>query len=358
MDFEPNNILPNDVLIDFAANHLYRIGLIPLRDKSIKRKRYENPVFKFIINLHLIIRFIISLQLSEENEYIFLLIGDFTYFLKARIHFNTAASLIISIALFSQLVQYYNYKNDIKPSYLKLFEMLSGLRSPKSIGLTDKEEIYKFAKLSKLLFTGTEFFAKIVMPFLFFLLTFLSFSLKCSLKELILYALPHCLKFAFCAYSVYSIIFWQIIYYYLICQYLKCKLKTANNSLRKLSDRRVITYKKVLHILEYLDSIYEEIDDYNSNYWSKFLFIIWITFAAIINTGIYFILFIEMNSILKIIFIYFTIQTILILLLIINTTASVNSKANKSYSILNSCMTCLNRRMQNINKFNCIKIKV
>jgi hypothetical protein len=356
MDFDPNNILPNEVLIDFAANHLYTIGLIPLTDESIKRKRYENPVFKFIISLHLIIRFIISLQLSEENEHIFLLIGDISYFLRARIHLNTVASLITSIAVFSQLVQYYNYKNDIKPSYLKPYEMLSGLRSPKSIGLTDKQEIYKFAKLSKLLFIGSEFSAKIAMPFLCFILSFLSFYLKCSLKELILYALPHCLIFAFFAYSVYSIIFWQIIYYYLLCQYLKCKLKTANNSLRKLSDRTVITYEKVLQTLENLDSIYEEIDDYNSNYWSKFLFIIWITFAAIINTGIYFIFFIEMNLILNIIFIYFTIQFILILLLIINTTASVNSEANKSYSILNSCMTCLNRRTQN--KFNCVRIKV
>jgi hypothetical protein len=356
MDFDPNNNLPNDVLIDFAANHLYTIGLIPLTDESIKRKIYENPVFKFIINLHLIIRIIISLQLSEENEYIFLLIGDFTYFLKARIHFNTVQCLITSIAVFSQLVQYYNYKNDIKPSYLKLFEMLSGLRSPKSIGLTDKEEIYKFAKLSKLLFTGSEFFAKIPIPLLCFLLSFLSFCLKCSVKELILYALPHCLIYAFTAYSVYSIIFWQIIYFYLICEYLKCKLKTVNNSLRKLSDRRVITYKKVLDILENLDSIHKEIDDYNSNYWSKFLFIIWITFAAIINTGIYFIFFIEMNSILKMLFIYFTIQFILILFLIINTTASVNSEANKSCSILNSCMISLNRRMQN--RFSCIRIKV
>jgi hypothetical protein len=307
MDFDPNNILPNDVLIDFAANHLYTIGLIPLTDKP-------------------------------------------------RIHFNTAACLVISIALFSQLVQYYNYKNDIKPSYLKLFEMLSGLRSPKNIGLTDKEEIYKFAKLSKLLFTGSEFLTKIAMPFLSFLLPFLSFCLKCSLKELILYALPHSILFGFSAYSVHSIIFWQIIYYYLICQYLKCKLKTINNSLRKLSDRRVITYKKVLHILKNLDSIYEEIDDYNSNYWSKFLFIIWVTFATLINTMFYFIFFIEMNLILKIIFIYFTIQFLLILLLIINTTASVSLKANKSYSLLNSCMTSLNRRSQNT--FNCIRIKV
>jgi hypothetical protein len=133
MDFDPNNILPNDVLINFAANHLYRFGLIPLTDESIERKRYENPVFKSIINLRLIIRIIISLQLSEENEYIFLLIGDFPYFLKARIHFNTAECLITSIAIFSQLVQYYNYKNDIKPSYLKPFEMLSGLRSPKAL---------------------------------------------------------------------------------------------------------------------------------------------------------------------------------------------------------------------------------
>jgi hypothetical protein len=137
---------------------------------------------------------------------------------------------------------------------------------------------------------------------------------------------------------------------------LKCKLKTVNNSLRKQSDSRAITYKKVLQILENLNSIYEELDNYNSNYWSKFLFIIWITFAAIINITIYFVFFIEANLILKILFIYFAIQFILILLLIINTTASVNSEANKSYSILNSCMTCLNRRMQN--KFNCVRIKV
>jgi hypothetical protein len=64
--------------------------------------------------------------------------------------------------------------------------MLSGLRSPKSIGLTDKEEIYKFAKLSKLLFTESEFFAKIAIPFLTFLLPFLSFCLKFLVKELIL----------------------------------------------------------------------------------------------------------------------------------------------------------------------------
>jgi len=142
MDFDPNNILPNDVLIDSAETHLYRIGLIPSPNESIERKRYENPVLKFIISLHLIIRYIIALQLSEENEDIFLFIGDFSYFLRARIHFNTAGCLIVSITVFSQLVQYYNYKNDIKPSYLKPYEMLSGLKSPKSVGLTDKEEIY------------------------------------------------------------------------------------------------------------------------------------------------------------------------------------------------------------------------
>ncbi len=116
MDFDPNNILPNDVLIDSAETHLYRIGLIPSPNESFERKRYENPVFKFIINLHLIIRFIISLQLSEENEETFLLIGDFSYFLRARIHFNTAACLVISIALFSQLVQYYNHTSDASPA--------------------------------------------------------------------------------------------------------------------------------------------------------------------------------------------------------------------------------------------------
>ncbi len=43
---------------------------------------------------------------------------------------------------------------------------------------------------------------------------------------------------------------------------MKCKLKAVNKNLLKHLDRRVISYKKVQHIIEILNSIYAEIDDY------------------------------------------------------------------------------------------------
>jgi hypothetical protein len=41
-----------DVLIDFAATHLCRIGFTLFPNESIKQKGYENPVIRFVINLH------------------------------------------------------------------------------------------------------------------------------------------------------------------------------------------------------------------------------------------------------------------------------------------------------------------
>ena len=68
----------------------------------------------------------------------------------------------------SQLIYYYNYKNDIKPTFLKVFQMMSGLVSPKSIGLTNEKQIYKLIKLSKRLFFICEFVVKIAVPLLCF----------------------------------------------------------------------------------------------------------------------------------------------------------------------------------------------
>ncbi len=58
----------------------------------------------------------------------------------------------------------------IKPTYFKVFEMMSGLVSPKSIGLTDNEEIYKMLKLYKILFKICELNARKIAPTIGFLI--------------------------------------------------------------------------------------------------------------------------------------------------------------------------------------------
>jgi hypothetical protein len=44
--------------------------------------------------------------------------------------------------------------NGIKPTFLKVFEMMSGLVSPNSIGLTNAGQIRKLITKTKVLFKG------------------------------------------------------------------------------------------------------------------------------------------------------------------------------------------------------------
>ncbi len=56
------------------------------------------------------------------------------------------------MALFSQLLHYWKYYKNESPSYLKPFEMISGLVSPKSIVLIKREDINQLLNKSKLMF--------------------------------------------------------------------------------------------------------------------------------------------------------------------------------------------------------------
>ena len=145
--FDANKTLPQSIALKSAENHLFRIGLsFESRNDEI-RGFFHKPLLISIIIIIAIIKFFVSLLIPEENVKYFIYIGDFTYFLGIRGYYNIAGILYGILALNSQLIYYYNYKNDIKPTFLKVFEMMSGLVSPKSIGLTNKEQIYKLVKI-------------------------------------------------------------------------------------------------------------------------------------------------------------------------------------------------------------------
>ena len=126
-EFDSKQLLPKDIVIDYAANNLYRIGLSHFSNGLSKRYKYHNTLLIFIVNLQHIIRCIIASLSKDENKNWALYIEDYSYFLNARIHVNILMIFIFMISLVSQILNYYNYKNNIKPSYLKPFEMISGL---------------------------------------------------------------------------------------------------------------------------------------------------------------------------------------------------------------------------------------
>jgi len=355
-DFNPIEVLPDNLIIKSAATHLYTSGLSLYPYEFVHRNKYYNPLFIFILNLQLFIRCIIlSLLLSDENKYMLMIFGDFARFLNVRIHFNFGVSITILIALVSQVIHYYNYKNDVKPSYLKPFEMMSGLCSPKSIGLTNEPQVYKMINLSKKLFTLRDISCRIVIPYLGFIIPIVPLSLNYSLKQLIIFGIPYSLLWSYCLYHIYNIIISQLIYFHIVCFYLKCKIRSVNNMIiRSTTKKRLTKRLKIVEILKSFDLIYTEISEYNNNYWSKFLFVNWILLVIIISSALYLMIHIEANLIVRFIFIYATTLFICWLITIINTASSVNLEAKKSYTLLNSWVIHLNSRCV----LNSLKIKV
>jgi len=343
--FNPNELLPHDIVISSAGTHLYRIGLSHFPNGLIRRSKFNNPILILIIFLQTIIRCIISLLLSDEDSNLLVLVGDFTHLMDLRIHLNISIVLTTFLALISQIIHYYNYKNDIKPSYLKPFQMISGLISPKSIGLTNEAEVYRIMKVSKISFILCELYSSIAMPLLGFTICIVLYALNVSLEKFIILGIPHSFLVCMSSIYLYRFILWQFIYFYIICYYLKSKLKVINEKLKQ-KDRVLNLYKTI----NFLNSIYSEIDEYNNNYWSKFLFWVWMLFGIMINTLLFTSIFGVMPLFVRTLFAIAAIFFVFILTFIISTASSVNLEASRSYELLNSQTLYSNIRFLSINQ--------
>ena len=95
----------------------------------------------------------------------------------------------------NQLIYYYNYCKGIEPTFLSVFEMMSGLVTPNSIGLSDPQSVVRFIKTFKTLSKINEFICTKTTPFmgLMILSTFISYkpilpALLCGIPNAILFS--------------------------------------------------------------------------------------------------------------------------------------------------------------------------
>jgi hypothetical protein len=81
--------------------------------------------------------------------------------------------------------------------------MMSGLVSPKSIGLKKIEEIYKLAKQSKKLFSLCKWNDERIIAIFAFSFSFWLFETNCSTFKILVFELPHGLLFALNIHNIY-----------------------------------------------------------------------------------------------------------------------------------------------------------
>ena len=123
--------------------------------------------------------------------------------------------------------------NGIKPTDLKVFEMISGFIAPKSIGLCDKVMVFKlcrrFSKLIKLVKYLIYFFIVTEILCLNYL-----FNVK-SLIRFTIHLIINIIPLTIYINYIYSLLIFQLLYYYIIVYYLKYKLISINTFIKELT---------------------------------------------------------------------------------------------------------------------------
>ncbi len=85
----------------------------------------------------------------KENEKFLLIIGGLGHFFGMKTHHNIFIIISNILSINFQLIFYYKYKNGINHTYLKVFDMILGLISPKSYGGQLQSGAFRDRKRSK-----------------------------------------------------------------------------------------------------------------------------------------------------------------------------------------------------------------
>ena len=117
------------------------------------------------------------------------------------------------------------------------------------------------------------------------------------------------------------------------------KVKQLNENILVFLKKKIIFNRNIIikNIFS-LDSLYSEINEYNTKLWSKYLLTIWLIMGSLISLTLFVIISSKINNLMRILCSFGLFLFITTFLLIINTSSSVNYEANKSYKLFNSLM--------------------
>ena len=274
------------------------------------------------------------MSLSEDNHLIFRALGCVGHFIGLRQLFDLFFILCAILALISQQIYYQNFRNGTEPTFLRLFQMMGGVVPPKILGLTDEKEIIKLTKFTGKLYHSLNFHNEYLITFLSLVFEPLVYLLYTNPLETLYFGIPNALVFTIWARYYWNFILYQFLVFYIICSYLKYKINSLNEKVVEMKERK--RFIRIRETLQSFDSLYKEINEYNTTFWSKFLLIFWLSYGLNLVLFLYITIFIRMVVVLKLIFIYVLLVFSTSFLFVIFTTSSVTYCANKSYKTLNS----------------------
>ena len=278
----------------------------------------------------------VAILVPGSDRQILLLMGDVGRYFNMRIYWNLALNLGSQIVITNQLNYYYNYSKGFEPTFLRVFQMMSGSVAPLSVGLTDNRDIRRLLKhkpIFQLMIIQTRYLTFIITS----VVIMTCFILNEDLSTIVNYGVLHSLLYAIFVHHFSAELLTQIFYCYIICVYLKLKIRNLNK-IFIIGIKQNKNISGIQRILEKFDSIYEEIDEYNTTYWSKFLFISWLYLGSLSTIILFVVVFITIPLILRVALIYGVFFFIISLHFMYATASSLNTEANRSYRPFNAIM--------------------
>ena len=335
--FDPDQLLRDNMVLNSIDDILYDIGLslTSVYNKPKPRKLLNKPIFILTLNsVFLLIRIAIAC-VSNENDQLLKILGDFTHMYgKLKQNFNLIFIFFTTFVLFSQWVYYLNHKRGIKLTFLKVFHMMSGSVTPREVGLTNEEDVRQLLRITrrvkKIIWFNND--CAIIVCAINFNLA--GFYFKCGILDTLIYATPHAICIAVWVHIFSNIFGYQFMYFYIICKFLKIRLKRINESVIRMNSGK--QFIRIGSLLPSLNSLYNEINENNTSYWSKFLLGLWLTLGTGIVALLRTVIFIELPTIISIVVMYAFLVYWSLFLFFIFTASSVNLEANKSLKYLHS----------------------
>ena len=317
--FELNEKIMNELtsvenLSVVISEKLYSIGLLLIKNESNRRKLRYNPIVISSISLIVFIREVLSLSLNDRN--ISLMLGDFAFNWRLKSMWNLIMITNIAINLSSQIIHLIYHRMNYYPF---------------DIAQSSVEESFDIK--TEISLKSLNFFIKILTPFVFFLMSALSYYFNTSLFQTLLIGVPASILMAIMGLYGTQFDFWQLIHFYLTAFKFKLQLKSENNRLNylriKLSNR--VLAQNLTKTLTRLDHVLSTIVVSNK-FWSKYLLCMCSGFG-ILSSIIIAQLFGNSDIYIKFAFIYIFIPLILFICVLLYSAIRVNNEANNSLKI-------------------------
>ena len=147
--FDPYRKLPEHLIVEDIDDVLYRIGLC--FDSVLEEPKclaIDHPFFGFFFIVIYIAMRMTTYLLPDGNDLVFRALASQGHFIGERQKMDLYFVMLTGNTVLPHMIFYYNHLRGVKPTFLKVFQMMSGRRTPASVGLTDEQEVTKLCKLT------------------------------------------------------------------------------------------------------------------------------------------------------------------------------------------------------------------